>query len=77
MMKRMLGFCAGCCAEAGVLAGPDNDNDISVVAPSNAAQDRLCQPTLLRVGVRDGVFLDMQSTMTFILPFVTHQKILA
>jgi hypothetical protein len=51
MMKMILGFWAGCCAVAGVLAGPDNDSDINVVAPSKAAQDRLCQPTLLRVGI--------------------------
>jgi hypothetical protein len=49
MMKMMLGFC-GCCAAAGVLAGPDNDTDINVVAPSNAAQDRLCQLGVLRGG---------------------------
>ena len=35
MMKRMLGF-AGVCAAAGVLTGPDSD--ISIVAPSSAAQ---------------------------------------
>ena len=40
MMKRMFGF-AGVCAAAGVLAGPDSD--ISIVAPSSAAQ-LLCQP---------------------------------
>jgi hypothetical protein len=51
MMKIMLGFCAGCCAAAGVLAGPDSDNDIKVVAPSNAAQDRLCQLGFLHGGV--------------------------
>jgi hypothetical protein len=50
MMKMMLGFC-GCCAAAGVLAGPDSDSDINVVAPSNAAQDRLCQLGVLRGGV--------------------------
>jgi hypothetical protein len=51
MMKMILGFWAGCCAAAGVLAGPDNDTDINVVAPSNAAQDRLCQLGALRGGV--------------------------
>ena len=51
MMKMMLGFCGVCCATAGVLASPDNDSDINVVAPSNAAQDRLCQATLLCVGI--------------------------
>ena len=44
-------FLAGCCAAAGVLAGPDSDTDINVVAPSNAAQDRLCQLGVLRGGV--------------------------
>ena len=44
-MKRMLGF--GCCAAAGVLAGPHNDTDIYIVAPSSEAQDRLCQPAVL------------------------------
>src|ERR1700750_1815354 len=66
MMKSMLGFCAGCCAVAGVVTGPNNDNDINVVAPSNVAQDRLCQPPLLRVGVviEGDLSLDMQLAMT-------------
>ena len=47
MMKRMLGFCAGCCcAAAGVLAGPANESDISVAAPTSAAQERECQPLI-------------------------------
>ena len=46
MMKRMLGFWAGCCAAAGVLAGPDSD--INIDALNKAAQDRLSQPDVLR-----------------------------
>jgi hypothetical protein len=63
MMKRILGFCDGCCAAAGVLAGPDSD--IIIVAPSSVAQDRLCQPAVLRgtVGIEDVVFLSMQQGM--------------
>ena len=49
MMKRILGFCAGCCAVAGVLTGPDSD--INIVALSSEAQDRLSQPGVLRGGV--------------------------
>ena len=47
MMKRMLGFWAGCAA-AGVLTGPDSG--ISIDAPNKAAQDRLNQ-RVLRGGV--------------------------
>ena len=63
MMKRILGFCAGCCAAAGVLAGPDSD--INIVAPSSAAQDRLCQPAVLRggVAVEGGLSGNMQLNM--------------
>ena len=46
MMKRILGFWAGCAA-AGVLPGPDSD--INIVAPSSEAQDR--KPGVLRGGV--------------------------
>jgi hypothetical protein len=46
MMKRMLGFWAGCAA-AGVLTSPDSD--INIVAPSREAQDR--KPGVLRGGV--------------------------
>ena len=62
MMKRMLGFCAGC-AVAGVLAGPDSD--INIVAPSSEAQDRLCQPGVLRGGVaiEGGLSSNMQLNM--------------
>src|SRR5882724_3396147 len=42
MMKSIFGFC--CCAVAGVLAGPNTDSDINVVAPSSAARGRLFQP---------------------------------
>jgi hypothetical protein len=48
MMKRMLGFWAGCCAAAGVLAGPASC--IIIVAPSRVAQERLSQPDFLRDG---------------------------
>ena len=81
MMKRMLGFCAGCCcAAAGVLAGPDNASDISVAAPISAAQDRVCQPLIvLRRASRmlGGLLLSMQSDMSFILLCVMHQRLLA
>jgi hypothetical protein len=49
MMKRILGFGDGCCAATGVLANPDSD--ISIVAPSNVAQDRWRQLDALRGGV--------------------------
>ncbi len=48
MMKRILGFCAGC-AVAGVLAGPDSD--INIVAPSSEAQDLLWQLDVLNGGI--------------------------
>src|SRR5262245_20795145 len=60
MMKRILGFCAGC-----ALAGPDSD--ISVVAPSNAAQERLCQPAALSRStflVTDGFSLGTKPAIT-------------
>ncbi|MHC2738707.1 hypothetical protein ACVMFA_004481 [Bradyrhizobium liaoningense] len=41
MMKRILGFCAGCCAVAGVLTAPHSGINIDV--PNKAAQDRLRQ----------------------------------
>src|SRR5580704_5457056 len=65
MMKRMLGFCC-CCAAAGVLAGPDSEIDISVVAPSSAAQERLCQPAARlhsTFPVPDGFSLGTKLTM--------------
>ena len=79
MMKRMLGFCAGCCAVAGVLAGPDNENDINVVAPSNAAQDRLCQrhPLARRDRDKRRRVLEYAVNHDVILFFVRHQKLLA
>src|SRR5882724_1173656 len=64
MMKRILGFCAGCCAVAGVLASPDSD--INIVAPSSPAQDRLCRPGVLRGGVaiKGGLSGNMELNMT-------------
>jgi hypothetical protein len=61
MMKRILGF--GCCAAAGVLAGPDSD--INIVAPSSVAQDRLCQLDVLlgRVGAEGGLLSNVQFNM--------------
>jgi len=53
MMKMMLGFCGGSAPTAGVLAGPHNDSDISVVAPSSTARDRSCHPGHLRAAVGD------------------------
>ena len=77
MMKRMLGFCAGCCAAAGVLAGPDSD--INIVAPSSEAQDRLSQPSVLRGGVaiKGGLAANMVLNMATLSLFMMHRWLLA
>src|SRR5712672_1942699 len=63
MMKRILGFCGGCCAVAAVLAGPDTD--INIVAPSSVAQDLLCQLDVLlgSVGAEGGLLSNVQFNM--------------
>jgi len=60
MMKRILGFCAGC-AVAGVLASPDSD--INIVAPSSEAQDR--KQGVLRGGaaIKGGLSGNMELNM--------------
>ncbi|MFG3592144.1 hypothetical protein [Bradyrhizobium sp. RDI18] len=77
MMKRILGFCGGCCAVAGVLTGPDSV--ISIDALNKAAQDRLRQPGTLPCGVaaEGGLSLNMESNMFVALPFMMHQWFLA
>src|SRR5882672_7883117 len=77
MMKRILGFCAGCCAAAGVLAGPDND--INIVALISDAQDRFFQPAVFRgtVGIAGVVSLSMQSGMASFSRFMMQQRLLA
>jgi hypothetical protein len=62
MMKRILGFGAGC-AVAGVLAAPDSD--INIVAPSSEAQDLLWQRDVLNGGIaaKGGLSLNMQFNM--------------
>jgi hypothetical protein len=59
----MLGFCAGCCAAAGVLAGPDSD--INIDAPNKTAQDRLRPLNALLGGVaaEGGLSLNTESNM--------------
>src|SRR3954471_1716970 len=61
MMKRMLGFPAGCAA-AGVIAG----SAASMVAPNRAAHSPLCDPSVLpgRAGSEDNVVSCTQSGMT-------------
>ena len=76
MMKRMLGFWAGCAA-AGVLAGPDSD--INIVAPSRTAQDRLSQPGVLRGGVaiKGGLSANTVLNMASLSLFMMRQWLLA
>jgi hypothetical protein len=77
MMKRILGFCAGCCAAAGVLAGPDSD--INIVALISEAQERLCQPDILRGGVaaEGGLSSNVQFNMASLSLFMMRQRLLA
>jgi hypothetical protein len=77
MMKRILGFWAGCCAVAGVLAGPDRD--INMVALSSEAQDRLRQPDALLGGVaaEGGLSLNMESNMASLSLFMMRLWLLA
>jgi hypothetical protein len=77
MMKRIFGFCGGCCAVAGVLAGPDND--INIVAPSSEAQDRMCQPGVLRGGVaiKGGLSGNIELNMATLSLFMMCQWLLA
>jgi hypothetical protein len=77
MMKRMLGFCVGCCAAAGVLAGPDSD--INIVALSSEAQDLLCQTDALLGGVaaEGGLSLNMESNMASLSLFMMRRWLLA
>ena len=76
-MKRILGFCGGCCATAGVLAGPDSD--INIVALSSEAQDLLCQLYVLLGGVaaEGGLSLNMESNMASLSLFMMRQWLLA
>src|SRR5262245_45846485 len=57
MMKRMLGFCGGCFADAGVMAGPDTADNM--LPPSSEAQHRLYLFVVLRdvVGMARGLSL--------------------
>ena len=81
MMKRMLGFCAGCCcAAAGVLAGPASESDISVAALISAAQDLVCKPLhRLAQGVADTWWSVVEYAVRHgvILLIVMHQRLLA
>jgi hypothetical protein len=82
MMKRILGFCGGCCATAGVLAGPDSD--INIVALSSEAQDLLCQLDALHGGIAaegglsSNVQFNMASLSLFydasVAPRLMHRK---
>jgi hypothetical protein len=64
MMKRMLGFCAGCCAAAGVLIGPDSG--ISIDALNRAAHDRLSQPKGLFGGAAGGLSANTDFNMVLL-----------
>jgi hypothetical protein len=77
MMKRILGFWAGCCAAAGVLAGPDKD--INIDALNKTAQDRLRQPDALLGGVaaEGGLSLNMESNMASLSLFMMRLWLLA
>ena len=77
MMKRILGFGDGCCAATGVLANPVSD--ISIVAPSNVAQDRWRQPAVLggTAGIEGVVSLSTQQGMVSFSLFMMHQRLLA
>jgi hypothetical protein len=75
MMKRILGFCAGCCADAGVLAGPDSD--INIVALSSEAQDLLCRLDVLRGGIAAESGLSSNVQHGFALLFMMRQRLLA
>jgi hypothetical protein len=76
MMKRILGFCAGC-AVAGVPAGPDSE--INIVAPSSEAQDRVCKPGVLRGGVaiEGDLSGNMELNMVTLSCFMMHRWLLA
>src|ERR1700730_8115772 len=76
MMKRILGFCGGCCATAGVLTSPDSD--FNIVAPSNMAQDRLCDPPVLHGadGIAGVGSVSLQSSMASFSRFVMKQRLL-
>lgn len=73
----MLGFCAGCCAAAGVLAGPDSG--INIDALNKAAQDRLRQLGALLGGVaaEGGLSSNMESNMASLSLFMMHQRLFA
>jgi hypothetical protein len=77
MMKRILGFWAGCCAAAGVLPSPASD--ISIDALNKAAQDRLRQPDASWGGVaaEGGFSLNVKSNMTSLSLFMMRQWLLA
>ena len=74
MMKRMLGFCAGC-AVAGVLAGPDND--INIVAPSSEAQDRRARRLAWRRCNKWRLVSNTQFNMASLSLFMMRQRLLA
>jgi hypothetical protein len=76
MMKRIFGFCDGCCAVAGVLAGPDND--INIVAPSSMAQDALYDPSVLHgaVGIAGLRSVSLQSSMASSSRSIMKQRLL-
>src|SRR6478752_8109459 len=63
MMKRMLGFCAGCAAVGVTVA---KGSDASIVAPSRAVHNPLCDPSVLpkAPGSEDNLEFCRQSGMT-------------
>jgi hypothetical protein len=77
MMKRILGFGAGCCAVAGVLISPDSG--INIDALNKTAQDRLRQPNALLGGVaaEGGLSLNVVSNMASLSLFMMRQWLLA
>jgi hypothetical protein len=74
MMKRMLGFWAGCAA-AGVLTSPDSG--ISIDPPNKTAQDR--KPRVLRGGVaiNGGLAANSVLNMASLSLFMMRQWLLA
>jgi hypothetical protein len=75
MMKRILGFCGGCCAVAGVLAGPDND--INMVAPSSEAQDRKLGVLRGGVAINGGLVANTVLNIASLSLFMMRQWLLA
>ena len=74
-----VGFLAGClrCRRRAGRSGQRHRHQC--VAPSNAAQDRLCQPAVLRGGVaiKGGLSGNMELNMATLSLFMMHQWLLA